>query len=120
LKTEANEDPKKKFSLEVKGKYDKKRMSTTVESGKAMSFGNSLVNLFRLNFFKVPRIIKKKIRKATPKDSKSKRSQKLKARIQFKKLKKLKRKQRKLFKKQSTLKSPIKGLADKNKMDIEK
>ena len=87
-----------------------------VDPDKTTNFGNSLVGLFRLNFFKSPKIQKKKIRKATLKDSKSKRSLKLKARIQFKKLKKLKRKEKKLFKRSSTLRSPVK---DKNKMEIE-
>ena len=67
----------------------------------------------------------KKIKKPTAKDPKSKRSMKLKARIQFKKQKKLKKKEKKVLKNfagvkpTGTMKTPTQTKSG-NKMDIEK
>jgi hypothetical protein len=70
-----------------------------VLSNKIMSFSNSLVNIFRLNCFKTAAPILKKIKKPTPKNVNSKRSLKSKQRVQMRKMKKLKRNEKKIQKK---------------------
>jgi hypothetical protein len=66
---------------------------------KISSFTNSLVNIFRLNCFKsVPGVIKQ-IKKPTPKNINSKRTLKLKQKVQMRKMRKLKKNEKKIQRK---------------------
>jgi hypothetical protein len=74
-----------------------------------------LINVFKLKCFKNVPKIEKKIKKPTPKNPNSKRTLKLKARIQMKKEKKIKKREKKLQKR-----IKIKDTKKTEKIEVEK
>jgi len=110
-KVDLGKNPTKDYPLIFHSKTDKDRVSTQVSAERVYSFTNSLINIFKLNCLKNPPKIQKKIKKPTSKNPTSKRSLKLKARVQMKKDKKIKKREKKL---QKTIK-----MKDNKKMDLE-